>query len=139
MAILADLQGPLSAYGDPLGEAFQLRDDVLGAFGEAAVTGKPVGDDLREGKPTPLLAIAVSRSSAPQMAVLAEVGQEDLTVEAVARIQEVMLATGALTEIEVTIDALTTEAIGAIGTAPISPGACAALVDLAEFVAWRLT
>ena len=49
---------PLSAYGDPLGEAFQLRDDLLGAFGDAAATGKPVGDDLREGKPTPLLAVA---------------------------------------------------------------------------------
>ena len=45
---------PLTAYGLPLGEAFQLRDDVLGVFGDAALTGKPVGDDLREGKPTPL-------------------------------------------------------------------------------------
>ena len=53
---------PLSAYGDPLGEAFQLRDDLLGAFGDAARTGKPVGDDLREGKPTPLLAIATGRA-----------------------------------------------------------------------------
>ena len=53
---LADLAGPLSAYGDPLGEAFQLRDDLLGVFGDEALTGKPVGDDLREGKPTPLLA-----------------------------------------------------------------------------------
>src|SRR5690606_37629025 len=53
---LGELQAPLSAYGDPLGEAFQLRDDLLGAFGDAAATGKPVGDDLREGKPTPLMA-----------------------------------------------------------------------------------
>ena len=51
-------QAPLSAYGAPLGEAFQLRDDLLGVFGDEARTGKPVGDDLREGKPTPLLAIA---------------------------------------------------------------------------------
>ena len=47
-------------YGLPLGDAFQMRDDVIGAFGDAAVTGKPVGDDLREGKPTPLLARAVA-------------------------------------------------------------------------------
>ena len=52
---LADLRAPLSAYGDPLGEAFQLRDDLLGTFGDGAVTGKPVGEDLREGKPTTLL------------------------------------------------------------------------------------
>src|SRR3546814_425327 len=54
---LHELQAPLSAYGDPLGEAFQLRDDLLGALGDEALTGKPVGDDLREGKPTPLLAL----------------------------------------------------------------------------------
>ena len=53
---------PLSAIGVPLGDAFQLRDDVLGAFGEADVTGKPVGDDLREGKATPLVALAAARA-----------------------------------------------------------------------------
>jgi geranylgeranyl diphosphate synthase type I len=47
------LHAALSAYGDPLGEAFQLRDDMLGAFGEESVTGKPVGDDLREGNRRP--------------------------------------------------------------------------------------
>lgn len=55
------LEATLSAYGAPLGEAFQLRDDILGAFGDSARTGKPVGDDLREGKPTPLLAVAAQR------------------------------------------------------------------------------
>ena len=54
----AELLPALSAYGLPLGDAFQLRDDVLGAFGDDRITGKPVGDDLREGKPTPLLAMA---------------------------------------------------------------------------------
>src|SRR5436305_107189 len=62
----ADLHESLSAYGDPLGEAFQLRDDLLGAFGDEAQTGKPVGDDLREGKPTPLLAIASDRAGDDQ-------------------------------------------------------------------------
>ena len=56
---LDDLGDALSAYGLPLGEAFQLRDDLLGAFGDPFATGKPVGDDLREGKPTLLLALAV--------------------------------------------------------------------------------
>ena len=59
-----DLLPSLSAYGLPLGDAFQLRDDVLGAFGETALTGKPVGDDLREGKPTPLMAMATARADA---------------------------------------------------------------------------
>ena len=54
-----ELLPALSAYGLPLGDAFQMRDDVMGAFGDSEVTGKPVGGDLREGKPTPLLARAV--------------------------------------------------------------------------------
>ena len=61
---LGDLAGPLSGYGLPLGEAFQMRDDILGTFGDPAVTGKPVGEDLREGKPTPLLAITAEARSA---------------------------------------------------------------------------
>ncbi len=56
------MPGFLGRYGDPLGEAFQLRDDVLGVFGDSALTGKPVGDDLREGKPTLLLAVAHDRA-----------------------------------------------------------------------------
>ncbi len=54
----------LSAYGLPLGDAFQMRDDVMGAFGDPALTGKPVGGDLREGKPTPLMARAVEAATA---------------------------------------------------------------------------
>ncbi len=134
---LDDLQGELSAYGDPLGEAFQLRDDLLGAFGDEAVTGKPVGDDLREGKPTPLLAVATARADARQAAVLAEVGRADLTTADVARIQEVLVATGALGAIEESIDALTGDAIAAIKVADVTDEARGALVDLAQFVAWR--
>ena len=49
----------------PLGEAFQLRDDVLGVFGDPATTGKPAGDDLREGKRTVLVALTL-RAAAPR-------------------------------------------------------------------------
>ncbi len=131
------LQPSLSAYGDPLGEAFQLRDDVLGAFGEEASTGKPVGDDLREGKPTPLLALATAQADAGQAAVLADVGRADLDRDAVGRIQQVMVDTGAVAAIEASIDQLTTEAVTAIEQADIVPEATQALVDLAHFVAWR--
>ncbi len=133
-----ELGGHLSAYGDPLGEAFQLRDDILGAFGESTVTGKPVGDDLREGKPTPLLAAANRHASPAQRDVLARVGAEAaLTDGEVLAIQEVLRDTGALAEIEDRIETLAVGAIEAIEAAPVDPTATAALVDLARFVAWR--
>jgi geranylgeranyl diphosphate synthase type I len=127
----------LSAYGLPLGDAFQMRDDVLGAFGDESLTGKPVGDDLREGKPTPLLAIATERASAEQREVLTTVGAPDLTPEQVGEIQAVLVGTGALDELERRIDRLLAAALRAIDTAPITEPAREALVDLAHYVAWR--
>ena len=131
------LQAPLSAYGDPLGEAFQLRDDVLGVFGETAATGKPVGDDLREGKPTPLLALTTEAADDAQAEVLDLVGRPDLSAGDVTRLQEVMLETGALGRIEDLIEQLVVEAIGSIERAQITDEARGALVDLAHFVGWR--
>ena len=133
----ATLRAELSGYCDPLGEAFQLRDDLLGAFGDEAVTGKPVGDDLREGKPTPLLAIAIARADADQAAVLELVGAADLDHHSVAAVQAVLVETGALAEVEVAIDRLTDEAIASIESAPVTEDARSALVDLAHYVAWR--
>jgi geranylgeranyl diphosphate synthase, type I len=134
---LDELQAGLSAYGDPLGEAFQLRDDMLGAFGDEAVTGKPVGDDLREGKPTPLLAVATAKASATQAAVLADVGRPDLSAAAIAGIQQVLVDTGAVEAIESSIDALTAEALDAVTTIDLTSEARQSLTELAEFVAWR--
>src|SRR5215213_3641721 len=88
-----ELVPALSAYGLPLGDAFQLRDDMLGAFGDERVTGKPVGDDLREGKPTPLLALAAGRADARQRRVLAGVGRPHLGRAEVAAIQQVLVDT----------------------------------------------
>jgi geranylgeranyl diphosphate synthase type I len=136
---LAELEGPLSAYGLPLGEAFQLRDDVLGALGETAVTGKPVGDDLREGKPTPLLALARERASAAQAAELDRVGDPSLDDAGVARLQAVLVDTGAAAALEARIDALTAEALGAAEVLPVTPEAQAALAELATFVSERRT
>ena len=132
-----DLHQPLSGYGDPLGEAFQLRDDLLGAFGDEAQTGKPVGDDLREGKPTPLLAIASERARGDELTLLSLVGSAELSPEDITAVQDVLVSTGAVAEIETTIDRLTRTAIAAIESAPVTAEASAALVELAEYVAWR--
>ena len=134
---LDELAVPLSEYGDPLGEAFQLRDDLLGAFGEETSTGKPVGDDLREGKPTPLLAAATAAADPREAAVLSEIGRPDLDADRIARIQEVLVATGAVAAIEAQIDQLTGRAIAAARAARLPTDAREALIELAGFVAWR--
>jgi geranylgeranyl diphosphate synthase type I len=128
----------LSAYGLPLGDAFQMRDDVMGAFGETSVTGKPVGDDLREGKPTPLMAMATARANAAQLGVLQLVGNTVLNDAQVADVQTVIRETGALDQLEQLITSLTDDAIEAIGKAPLSQEARNELVELAAFVSWRL-
>jgi geranylgeranyl diphosphate synthase, type I len=134
---LTELQEPLSAYGDPLGEAFQLRDDVLGAFGDEGLTGKPVGEDLREGKPTLLMALAAERASATQREVLARAGGPHLGRSDIEAVQEVLVDTGALDEVEATIAALTDQAIAALDQLPTGDEARQALTDLARFVASR--
>ena len=127
----------LSTYGLPLGDAFQMRDDVLGAFGDTAITGKPVGDDLREGKPTPLMAIATARANAAQLKELQLVGNQDLTPEHIARVQEVIRETGALDELELVITRLTDEAIAAVQHVPFAQSVRDELITLAEYVSWR--
>ena len=132
-----DLTEPLSRYGDPLGEAFQLRDDVLGVFGDSDRTGKPVGDDLREGKPTLLLAVADERATDAQRALLARVGDPDLTANQVTDLQDVLVACGSLAEVEAEIAALAAKAVAALGAVAITAEATVALVDLAAFVVAR--
>lgn len=133
-----ELLPALSAYGLPLGDAFQMRDDVMGAFGDAHVTGKPVGGDLREGKPTPLMARAVDAATPAQRAVLALVGRPGLTDDEVAGVQTVIIETGALADLEAHIVALTDEAIAAISAAPIDPAAQTELVAMAHYVSQRV-
>ncbi len=142
-ALLADdvrgaaLMESLSGYGLPLGDAFQMRDDVLGAFGDTAVTGKPVGDDLREGKPTPLMAMATERATPAQRAVLDRVGRPDLGDDEVIAIQQVIVDCGALAALEQRIAELTDAAVAAIDAAPIDPTARHELRLLAAYVSHR--
>ncbi len=132
------LAEPLSAYGSPLGEAFQLKDDLLDAFGDPAVTGKPVGSDLREGKPTYLFALARRAAEGPALRLLTErYGAPDLTDVEVAEIQRVLVDTGARAGTERLIEELVDHAILAAANAPLTADARNALADLAHFVAGR--
>ena len=132
-----ELAAGLSAYGLPLGDAFQMRDDVMGAFGDATATGKPVGGDLREGKPTPLLARALAAATSVQRAVLDGVGRPGLDDGEVAAIQQVIVDTGALADLEATIVRLTDEAVAAIARVELTVEARDELVALADFVSQR--
>lgn len=135
-AALADAPAPLTAaysgYGLPLGEAFQLRDDVLGVFGDPAETGKPAGDDLREGKRTFLVATAIETADETQRAVLRDrIGDPALDGTGVNALREIITATGALARTEARIEALTSAALRALGEASLDQTARAALEDLA--------
>ncbi len=134
---LDELAGPLSAFGLPLGEAFQLRDDILGVFGDAAITGKPVGDDLREGKLTPLVAAAAARATGSAARMLDQLGRADLDQAEIAGLQAVLIDTGAVDEVERSIERLVEQALDALSVAPIARDARLALEELGVFVAWR--
>jgi geranylgeranyl diphosphate synthase type I len=126
-----DLLAAYSAFGLPLGEAFQLRDDVLGVFGDPARTGKPAGDDLREGKRTVLVAKALERATPAQAAVVERLlGDPDLDAAGVDRLREVFLATGALRAVEELIDELVEQAVGALDAAGTAAPAREVLLDL---------
>lgn len=121
----------LSAYAVPVGEAFQLRDDVLGVFGDPDVTGKPAGDDLREGKQTVLVAHAYERATVEQRATLdLGIGDPDLSPAAVDGLRDVIRDTGALRRLEDDIAALEDQATTALELAPLAPHADL-LADLA--------
>jgi geranylgeranyl diphosphate synthase type I len=138
----ARLDGVYSAYGLPLGEAFQLRDDILGVFGDPAQTGKPAGDDLREGKRTYLVAAALTAAGPDERAVLsAGLGQPDLDPTGVIRLREIITSTGALKRTEQRIAELSRTALDelarAVQEASLDPEAATVLAELATAATTR--
>lgn len=136
-AALAGADAPqaaaLSEFGHPLGLAFQLRDDVLGVFGDSAVTGKPSGDDLREGKRTVLVAYA--REALPSGAgrVFDElIGDPALDAGQIAALQQTIIDTGALDRVEALITRYAGQADHALRGAPLGTHAVGVLRDLAH-------
>ena len=126
------LAAAYTGYGLPLGIAFQLRDDILGVFGDPARTGKPAGDDIREGKRTVLLAIARSRATAGQAQVIDRYLGDPLLDEAgTAQVRAAITGTGAVAECERMIGRRVSEAIAALAGAPMTGEAREALAELA--------
>ena len=135
-----DVQNLFGEFGTDLGVAFQLRDDVLGVFGDPAITGKPSGDDLRSGKRTVLLAEALERAenSDPVAAQLlrSSIGTE-LTDAQVGELCSVIESVGALAAVEDRIDTLTRRALALLASAPINAPAKVGLTELAGLAANR--
>jgi geranylgeranyl diphosphate synthase, type I len=109
-----------SAYALPLGEAFQLRDDVLGVYGDPEQTGKPAGDDLREGKRTVLVAEALAAADPDQAAALRRgLGDRGLGLGGVTELREVISRTGAVDRVEALVAELVEQARAALASADV--------------------
>ncbi|NLW99612.1 MAG: polyprenyl synthetase family protein [Actinomycetales bacterium] len=121
----------LGSFGLDVGRAFQLRDDLLGVFGDPSVTGKPSGDDLREGKRTVLIAATLDRVGEPESErLMSGLGQDDL--ETIAELQGIIARSGAVDWVEQRISELTDGALFALTQARLSPRGHVTLVELAQ-------
>jgi geranylgeranyl diphosphate synthase type I len=133
-----DIVAAYSSYGLALGEAFQLRDDLLGVYGDPAVTGKPAGDDLREGKQTALIALALEQSPAAAADELRSgLGASGLDDAAVDRLRQLIDDSGAAHEVEQMIAARLSAAVAALDSAVLESTSRAALSDLAAAASYR--
>jgi geranylgeranyl diphosphate synthase type I len=128
----------LTTYAIPVGEAFQLRDDLLGVFGDPEQTGKPVLDDLREGKNTALMALAVQRAEPAQLRTLKRlVGEPDLDENGAAAVRAVLEDTGARDVVEQMITTRLEQALAALSEAPFPTAGAESLRAVAHAAAVR--
>jgi geranylgeranyl diphosphate synthase type I len=135
-----DVLAGFSAFGLPLGEAFQLRDDILGVFGDTARTGKPAGDDLREGKRTVLIALARDHAAPGQRAALDTLlGSPGLDAAGIDTLREIIVDTGALAAVERMIFEQLDHSLAALAALDIDESSRSVLVALARAAADRVS
>jgi geranylgeranyl diphosphate synthase type I len=128
----------LRDFGLPLGIAFQLRDDLLGVFGDPSVTGKPAGDDLREGKRTVLVTLVRQKLPPSAARVFDELlGDRSLDADQIAMLQTAVRDSGAVDHVERAITHHLSQARSALATAPIARSARDELTALAEAATTR--
>jgi geranylgeranyl diphosphate synthase type I len=120
----------LTSFGLPIGEAFQLRDDLLGVYGDPSATGKPAGDDLTEGKRTVLVAIALERASDQDAKRLDQSLGLPLTLAEVEDLRQVITGCGAQAEVERLIEELTDRALAALDASSLAADARVVLREL---------
>ncbi|WP_109506026.1 polyprenyl synthetase family protein [Nocardioides speluncae] len=134
----AEMQEALTRFGLPLGEAFQLRDDLLGVFGDPSATGKPAGDDLVEGKRTVLVALTLDAASPEDATILDEALGTSLNDARVEQLRAIISGAGADTQVESVITELSRLAVDSLAASPVSEPAKVALRDLAAAATERV-
>ncbi|MBM7050769.1 MULTISPECIES: polyprenyl synthetase family protein [unclassified Rothia (in: high G+C Gram-positive bacteria)] len=128
------------AFALPLGEGFQMRDDVLGVFGEPEVTGKPAGDDLREGKRTVLTALTEQAVDDQARAFLnASLGHQNLSDADITRMQALIADSGALARVEEMIEGKRAHVQDALAQLPVNEQVKTALSTIAAKALHRLS
>jgi geranylgeranyl diphosphate synthase, type I len=132
-----ELLAALARFGSPLGRGFQFRDDVLGVFGDQSVTGKPTGDDLREGKLTVLIAQAMAGATQAEAVELAALLGRSLQPSEVARAQQIIVDSGALAATEIDIAASAESALAELSATQLPLEATTALTELVRLATDR--
>jgi geranylgeranyl diphosphate synthase type I len=141
-ALLGDASAPqlaaLDRFGEPLGIAFQLRDDLLGTFGDPALTGKPAGHDLREGKNTVLVAEARASLSPAERTVLERLlADADPSAGDIKRASDMLVSSGVRARVEAKLDALVAQAQEVLTLAPLEAAGVELLRALLQRIAQR--
>ncbi|MFV0532261.1 MAG: polyprenyl synthetase family protein [Cumulibacter sp.] len=126
-----DVRSTYATFGQHIGIAFQLRDDLLGVYGDPAVTGKPAGDDLREGKRTALIARALDHLGEGGSELTEALGDADLTEADIERVRGLISDSGATADVEKIIEERTATALGALDGVDLDPAGRDALRSLA--------
>jgi geranylgeranyl diphosphate synthase type I len=133
-----ELMSAYSSFGLPLGEAFQLRDDLLGVFGDPEVTGKPAGDDLREGKRTVLIALTMQAVGKQERELLTDsLGDEGLDKTQILELQEIISSSGAVAQVEKLITELRDRAISALRDSQVETSILSVLEEMATIATQR--
>jgi len=127
----------LLTYGEEVGEAFALRDDLLGVWGDPRSTGKPAGDDLISGKPTVIMALAEERLHGSARRVLRRVGTPELSPADVTALQSALAEQGVVEAVEARISEHVRAASAALASVDLDPAGVAGLTGMAHLIAWR--
>lgn len=132
-----DVRTALLDYGEEVGEAFALRDDLLGVWGDPRSTGKPAGDDLISGKPTVILALADERLQGGARRLLRRVGTPELSPADVTLLQSALAEQGVVEAVEGRISEHVRAAGAALARAELDAAGVSGLTGMAHLVAWR--